>query len=107
MQTMRYLAALAIAIATPVMAQAATEWQLANEYPATSLPGEGDAYFAKLAAEKTRGRITIVPVPDAKLGFKSREQLKAVAEGKVAMADTFGGAVAEEVPVLGFSSLPF
>jgi TRAP-type C4-dicarboxylate transport system substrate-binding protein len=107
MQTKRYLAALAIAIATPVTAQAATDWQLANEYPATSLPGEGDAHFAKLVAEKTKGKIAIVPVPDAKLGYKSREQLKAVAEGRLAMADTFGGAIGEDVPVLGFSSLPF
>ena len=107
MQMKRYLATLAIVIATPAMGQAATEWQLANEYPATSLPGEGDVYFAKLVAEKTKGKITIIPVPDAKLGFKSREQLKAVAEGKVPMADSFGGAIAEDVPVLGFSSLPF
>jgi TRAP-type C4-dicarboxylate transport system substrate-binding protein len=83
------------------------EWQLANEYPATSLPGEGDAFFAKLVAEKTRGKVAITPVPDAKLGFKSREQLAAVAEGKVAMADSFGGALAEGEPVFALASLPF
>lgn len=83
------------------------EWKLANEYPATSLPGEGDQHFAKLVAEKSQGRLAIVPVPDAKLGFKSREQLKAVAEGKVAMADSFGGALGDDVPIFGLSSLPF
>jgi TRAP-type C4-dicarboxylate transport system substrate-binding protein len=102
----KQLLLVAAALAFAAAAHAA-EWQLANEYPATSLPGEGDAHFAKLVAEKSKGKLRIVPVPDAKLGYKSREQLKAVAEGKVAMADSFGGALAEEAPVLGFSSLPF
>jgi TRAP-type C4-dicarboxylate transport system substrate-binding protein len=83
------------------------QWALANEYPATSISGEGDADFAKRVADKTRGRISVIAMPDAKLGYKSREQLKAVAEGKVAMADTFGGALGDEHPIFGLSSLPF
>jgi TRAP-type C4-dicarboxylate transport system substrate-binding protein len=83
------------------------QWALANEYPATSLPGEGDAYFAKLVADKSEGHLSIVVMPDARLGYKSREQLKAVAEGKVAMADTFGGAIGDEQPIFGLASLPF
>src|SRR4051794_10749403 len=75
-----------------------TQWTLANEYPATSLPGEGDELFAKLVARDTQGHISIVTMPDAKLGYKSRDQLKAVAEGKVAMADSFGGALGAEEP---------
>jgi TRAP-type C4-dicarboxylate transport system substrate-binding protein len=83
------------------------QWALANEYPATSLPGEGDAYFARLVANKTRGRISIVAMPDAKLGYKSREQLAAVAQGRIAMADTFGGALGDEHPIFALASLPF
>ena len=83
------------------------QWALANEYPATSLPGEGDAHFAKLVADKTRGRISIVTMPDAKLGYKSREQLQAVAEGKIAMADSFGGALGDAEPIFSLASLPF
>ena len=83
------------------------QWALANEYPATSLPGEGDAHFAKLVANKTQDRLSIVPMPDAKLGFKSRDQLKAVAEGKVPMANSFGGALGDEHPIFGLASLPF
>jgi len=101
----RILAAMLLAVAP--WAAAAEEWVLANEYPATSLPGEGDALFAQLVREKAGGAVTIVPAPDAKLGFKSRDQLRAVAEGKVAMADSFGGALADEEPVFGLSSLPF
>src|SRR4051812_4158428 len=97
-----------LAAATPSFAQERAEpWILANEYPATSLPGEGDAFFAKAVADATQGRISIVPTPDAKAGFKSREQLKAVAEGRVAMADSFGGALGDDEPVFAFSSLPF
>ncbi len=83
------------------------QWALANEYPATSLPGEGDAFFAKRVADKTEGRLSIVAMPDAKLGYKSREQLKAVAEGHVAMADSFGGALGDDNPIFGLASLPF
>jgi TRAP-type C4-dicarboxylate transport system substrate-binding protein len=92
------------------MAQAhppAEQWALANEYPASTLAGEGDEFFAKSVADKTRGKIAIVTMPDAKLGYKSREQLKAVAEGKIAMADSFAGAIAEDHAIFGLASLPF
>lgn len=83
------------------------QWALANEYPATSLPGEGDAFFAKAVADATEGHLSIVTMPDARMGYKSREQLQAVAEGRLAMANTFGGAIGEEEPVFALSSLPF
>ena len=83
------------------------QWTLANEYPATSLPGEGDEYFAKEVADLTEGHLSIVTMPDAKLGYKSRDQLFAVEQGKVAMADTFGGALGDEEAVFALSSLPF
>jgi TRAP-type C4-dicarboxylate transport system substrate-binding protein len=81
-------------------------WQVINEYPATSLAGEADAAFASLVKEKTRGRIIIDPLPDAKSGLRTREQLKAVSEGKYAMANSFAGALADENPAFLLSSLP-
>src|SRR5437773_3400537 len=100
--------ALVAAVAGPeLIAQTPARWVLANEYPATSLPGEGDAFFAKAVADRVGGRLVIEPQPDAKSGFKSREQLKAVAEGKLAMADTFAGALGDENPFFLISSLPF
>lgn len=93
--------------AMPALAHVSEQWALANEYPSTSLPGEGDAHFARIVADKLHGKLTVVTMPDARLGYKSREQLKAVAEGKVAMANTFGGAIGDEHPVFGLSSLPF
>jgi hypothetical protein len=71
---------------------------LANEYPATSLPGAGDIFFAKAVADRVAGKLVIDAQADAKSGFKSREQLKAVAEGKLAMADSFAGALGNENP---------
>ena len=56
---------------------------------------------------KTDGRIVIRPIPDAKSGLRSREQLKAVTEGKFAMADSVGGTLGDESPVFLLSSLPF
>lgn len=88
-------------------AAAQTTWRLANEYPATSLPGEADIHFAGLVAQKTAGKLTIEPMADAKSGLKSREQLAAVAKGDYAMADTFVGALGDEDPLFLLSSLPF
>lgn len=85
----------------------AETWAIANEYPASSLPGEGDALFARLVREKTRGRLAVVARPDGQAGYKSREQLLAVAEGRVAMANIFSGALADVEPVFALSTLPF
>jgi len=102
------IASLAFAFALHAHAQApAALWVLADEYPATSLPGEGDAFFAEAVARRLGGKLVIEPQPDAKSGFKSREQLKAVAEGKVAMANSFAGALGDENAFFLLSSLPF
>jgi len=104
----RLLAAIACAAVVGVSApSSSTTWVLANEYPATSLPGEGDAFFAKAVADRVGGKLVIEPQPDARSGFKSREQLKAVAEGKLAMANHLAGAIGDENPLFLLSSLPF
>ena len=107
--TIRNLAlatALIATLAAPARAQV-TAFDLVNEYPATSLPGEADVFFAEAVRRATDGRVVIRPVPDAKSGLRSRDQLAAVADGRVAMADTFGGALADESPAFLLSSLPF
>lgn len=91
--------------ATSALAQ--ERWVLADEYPATSLPGEGDALFAKAVADRVGAKLVIEAQPDARSGLRSREQLKAVAEGKLAMADSFAGALGDEHPFFLLSSLPF
>src|SRR5689334_8124841 len=109
MAPMRWTAAVfAALVAFPAIAhEHGEQWTLANEYPATSLPGEGDEFFAREAANLTEGRVSIVTMPDARMGYKSREQLAAVAQGKLAMADSFGGALGADEPLFALSSLPF
>src|SRR5262249_17769933 len=51
--------------------------------------------------------IIVRPIPDARSGFKSRDQLKAVTDGKFAMANSVGGTLGDEDPVFLLSSLPF
>ena len=101
------LAVFAGCVGNDAAAQAPARWVLANEYPATSLPGEGDVFFAKAVADRVAGKLAVEPQPDAKSGFRSREQLKAVAEGKLVMADSFAGALGDEDSFFLLSSLPF
>lgn len=98
--------AFALCLAFPAMAQE-TRWELINEYPASSLPGEADAFFAEAVRTKTQGKLTVAPVPEARSGLRTREQLKAVSDGRFAMANSFGGALGDEDPLFLLSSLPF
>ena len=82
-------------------------WELINEYPAAVLAGEGDAYFAEAVTRQTEGRVVVHALPDAKSGVRTRDQIKAVSEGRFAMASSFAGALADESPAFLLSSLPF
>jgi TRAP-type C4-dicarboxylate transport system substrate-binding protein len=101
-----YALVAALLIAAPVQAQPVT-WDLIDEYPATVIPGEADAFFAEAVKRRTEGRVVINPIPDAKSGLRTRDQLKAVTEGRYAMANTLAGALADESPIFLLSSLPF
>ena len=73
-------------------AQAASYWSLGSPPPLKS---------------KTGNRVVIRLLPNAESKLRTHEQLKAVTEGKFAMATSFGGALAAESPVFLMSSLPF
>jgi len=98
--------ALLALFATAAGAQPVT-LELINEYPATAISGEADAFFAEAVRRRSDDRIEIRPIPDAKSGLRSRDQLKAVTEGRFAMADSVAGTLGEESPVFLLSSLPF
>lgn len=100
------VAAVLLALATPAAAQPVT-LDLINEYPATAISGEADTFFAAAVRRGSDGRIVIRPIPDAKSGLRSREQLKAVSDGRFALADSVGGTLGDESPVFLLSSLPF
>ncbi len=88
-------------------APAQVTFELINEYPTTSISGEADAFFAEAVRHRTEGRVIIKLVLNATSGLRSKDQIKAVTEGRFAIADSFGGAVGEESPMFLLSSLPF
>jgi len=102
------LAGVAAALAFIASASAQTiTLELINEYPASAISGEADIFFAAAVARRSSGHVTIRPIPDAKSGLRSRDQLKAVTDGRFAMANSVGGTLAEEDPAFLLSSLPF
>lgn len=82
-------------------------WDMPNEYPATSVQGEGDRHFADLLKIKSKGDIKIVHHFGASLGFRSKDQLDAVADGAVVIANTFVPPLGGVNPIFVLSSLPF
>ncbi len=97
--------ALALGLSPSVVAQ--TVWEMPTEYPASAIPGEGVATFARLVNERSGGRLAITPSFDAAMGIKSAGMVAAVQEGKVAAGDAFAGALGAVHPLFGLSSLPF
>jgi TRAP-type C4-dicarboxylate transport system substrate-binding protein len=107
MTIVRTLAAFLAAVAFAVPASAQTTLDLINEYPANSITGEADAFFADAVKRRSGGRVIVRPLSDAKSGVRTRDQLKAITDGKFAMADSFAGGLGEESAVFLLSSLPF
>jgi TRAP-type C4-dicarboxylate transport system substrate-binding protein len=54
-----------VALLAQAPARAQTHWEIAMEYPANAMPGEGIALFAKLVTERSGGRLTVTPSFDA------------------------------------------
>ncbi|MBO9448458.1 TRAP transporter substrate-binding protein [Ruegeria sp. R14_0] len=107
---MRILATLSLATGlvagTEAFAQS-IKWDMANEYSDKSIHAEGDRLFAELVDEKTNGDIEITLHFGASLGFRSKDQLDAVADGAVPLADTFTGPISGIHPIFQLSGLPF
>lgn len=97
-----------LAFLFPIFAHAhehGEQWTLANEAPAASLSGESDEFFARQVADLSRGHVSIVTMPDARMGYRAGEQLAAVEQGRLVMADTPAVALAEAEPVFNQASL--
>lgn len=100
------LCALLVLAALPARGQPLV-WPLSEEYPATSIPGEGDTGFAALLHDKSGGLIEVVPKFDAALGYRSKQTLDAVAAGAIPLGDMYAGALGEAEPLFLLPSLPF
>lgn len=83
------------------------KWDMPNEYQATSIHGEGDQWFSKFLKDTTVGEIEIVHHFGGALGYKSAQQLDAVGDGAVPIADSYVGAFGGIDPIFLLPSLPF
>lgn len=94
---------------TQVMSANAADvkWDMPNEYPATSIQGEGDKIFSDLVKDKSQGQIKISHHFGGALGLKSKDQLDAVGDGIVQLANTFIPPLGGIDPIFLLSSLPF
>jgi len=86
---------------------AQTTLDMTSEYEANSLHGQGDQFFADKVAEFSGGDVEIVLHLGGALGFKSKDNLDAVGDGIVPIADTLGGTLAGSDSIFLLSSLPF
>jgi TRAP-type C4-dicarboxylate transport system substrate-binding protein len=91
--------------AVPALAQAS--WQMATEYPQTSVSGIGLASFAKLVATRTGDAVTVTPAFDNELKVASSDMPRAAKDGRIAGGDAFAGALSSLDPVFGLPTLPF
>ncbi|ASM75623.1 solute-binding protein (plasmid) [Pseudosulfitobacter pseudonitzschiae] len=88
-------------------ALAETKLDMTNEYEPNSIHGQGDQFFADKVAELSGNDVIITLHLGGALGFKSKDNLDAVADGVVPIADTLGGVLAGSDPIFLVSSLPF
>lgn len=94
--------------AAPVSALAASvTWDMANEYNDSSIHAEGDKIFGKQLAKMTNGEIKVVHHFGGSIGFKSKDQLDAVGDGALPIANTYVGPLGGIDPMFLLPSLPF
>ena len=89
-------------------AQADTvNWDMPNEYGATSIPAEADRLFAERVKMKSGGKLVITNHFGGALGYKSRDHWSAVEDGAAPIASTYTGVFAGIDPIFQLQSLPF
>lgn len=110
---MKILECVALAIGTaatfftPAAIANKVQWDLSTEYGEHSHHGEGVKMFADLVRERTDGDVNITLHYNASLGFRSKDQLDAVADGSVQIADTMALTLGGIDPIFQISGLPY
>jgi TRAP-type C4-dicarboxylate transport system substrate-binding protein len=100
----RLIAALPLALAARPAAAQNAAWSMATEYPATTVSGQGIAFFASRLAVESGGRLAVATSYD---GSKSADIVSAVRDGKLAAGCAFAGALGRIDPLFLLPSLPF
>ncbi|MFG6179534.1 TRAP transporter substrate-binding protein [Halomonas sp. THAF12] len=78
-----------------------------NEYNASSIHAQGDAWFIDRVHELTDGDVDITLHTGGSLGFRSGDHFYAVADNAVQIADSLSGTLGGIDPIFLLSSLPF
>lgn len=86
---------------------AAESWDLANEYPPTSLQAETADFFANAVKEKTGGSLVITTHHGAALGYKSVDHFDAVGDGALQAGSSAFVFLTGIDPIFQIGSLPF
>ena len=100
------LAAIAALAMSAGLAHAQSQLDMTNEYEPSSIHGQGDQFFAEHVNNSGAG-VEITLHLGGALGFRSADNLDAVGDGVVPIADTLGGVLAGSDPLFLVSSLPF
>ena len=95
------------ALSVGTAAAADMKWDLANEYQASSIFGEGDKFFADKLKELSGGKIEVTLHLGGSLGYKSKDHFDAVGDGAIQLADSYTGARQGFDPIFTMPALPF
>src|ERR1043166_6253380 len=101
------IAGAALAAALPRKAAAALTLDLATVWPESNFHTQNARRFAGEAAKATSGGVNIKVQSGGSLGFKGPEQLRAVRDGLVPMADILNIQQIGDEPILGVEGIPF
>jgi TRAP-type C4-dicarboxylate transport system substrate-binding protein len=91
----------------PRRASAALTLDLATVWPESNFHTQNARRFAAEAAKATSGAVNINVQSGGSLGFKGPEQLRAVRDGLVPLADILNIQQIGDEPLLGIESIPF
>lgn len=102
-----FLSAAVLGMAALAQPAAAESWDMANEYPVTSLHGQIADFFAKEVADRTGGEIEITVHHGGALGYKTVDHFDAVGDGAIQLATSPFSAWLGIDPLFQISALPF
>ena len=99
--------AAAVMMALPASAADPIQLNLADVLPDGNFMVQNARRFAEEVAKETKGEVVINVRPGGSLGFKGPEQMRAVRDGMVPMADILLSQQIGDEPIFGIEGVPF
>src|SRR5215204_4310874 len=97
----------AVGMPSIVGAQTSTKLDLATVWPDGNFHTKNAKVFAEEVSKATGGQVQITVHSGGSLGYKGPEQLNAVRDGLVPMADILNIQQVGDAPLLGIEGVPF